>query len=90
MLTLIASREFEEHYQNLPSAIQRKIEKQEALFIHNPFHSSLRTEKLSPKHKGLWSFRVDKKYRVLFRFIDHDTALLLTVGLHDWIYRINW
>ena len=31
-------------------------------------HSSLKTELLNPKHKGIYSFRVDKKYRGMFFF----------------------
>jgi Txe/YoeB family toxin of Txe-Axe toxin-antitoxin module len=31
-------------------------------------HSSLRTELFNPKHKGFYSFRVDKKYRGMFFF----------------------
>jgi Txe/YoeB family toxin of Txe-Axe toxin-antitoxin module len=31
-------------------------------------HSSLKTELLNPKHDGVYSFRVDKKYRGMFFF----------------------
>ncbi|MFZ1019475.1 MAG: hypothetical protein WAN61_00585 [Minisyncoccia bacterium] len=31
-------------------------------------HPSLKTELLNPKHDGIYSFRVDKKYRGLFFF----------------------
>ena len=44
-----------------------KFEKQKRLFEANPFHPSLHTEKLEPKSVGLYSFRIDKKYRAIFR-----------------------
>jgi Txe/YoeB family toxin of Txe-Axe toxin-antitoxin module len=31
-------------------------------------HPSLNTELLNPKHRGIYSFRVDKKYRGMFFF----------------------
>ena len=90
MMEIVLTEEFERRYQKLPSAIQRKAEKQERLFRQNPFHPSLRTEKLEPKEKELWSFRVDKRYRILFRFLDRNRILFLTIGPHDWIYRIRF
>ena len=39
------------------------------LFRANPFHPSLHVEKLHPKHHEVWSFRVDRAYRVIFKFV---------------------
>ncbi len=36
----------------------------------------------------MWSFRIDRSYRVLFRFADRQKVIFLTVGPHDWIYKI--
>jgi mRNA-degrading endonuclease RelE of RelBE toxin-antitoxin system len=72
----------------LPDAIKRKLQKQESLFRQNPHHPSLHSEKLEPKGRQIWSFRIDRRYRVLFRFEDRDTVVLLSVGSHEWIYRV--
>ena len=88
VLTIILTEEFERRYQLLSPVIQKKAEKQERLFRANPFHPSLNTEKLQPREREMWSFRIDRRYRVLFRFINGQTALFLTVGPHDWIYKI--
>lgn len=82
--------EFEKRYIELPNQIKIKAEKQEKLFRSNPFHPSLHTEKLSPKSREVWSFRIDKNYRIIFRFLDKDKILFLNVGHHHWIYRINF
>lgn len=89
-LEIIVTEEFERLYKKLPKSIRNKTEKQEKLFRKNPFYPSLHTEKLNPKGKQLWSFRVDKKYRVAFRFIDSETTLFLAIGSHDWIYNIKF
>ena len=49
------------------SGLGKKLEKQRTLFEANPHHPGLNTEKLEPKSVGLYSFRIDKKYRAIFR-----------------------
>lgn len=90
MIEVIVTREFEKRYRKLPGFIQKKAEKQEQLFRQNPFHPSLNTEKLEPKNRKVWSFRVDRHYRIFFRFLDGQTVLLLTIGPHDWVYKLKF
>lgn len=62
--------------------IFNKFKKQAALFEQNPFHPSLETELLEPKLMKIWSFRVDKKYRALFIFINKDIVEIIEVNNH--------
>ena len=87
MTEIFYTEEFRRRYQELPAAIQKKAERREKLFRQNPFHSSLQTEKLKPKEKEYWSFRIDPEYRILFRFRDDHSVFFLTCGHHNWIYR---
>jgi mRNA-degrading endonuclease RelE of RelBE toxin-antitoxin system len=89
-MRIVTAAEFDKRYQKLPLIIQKKAEKQEKIFRSNPFHPSLHTEKLEPKNKELWSIRIDKSYRIIFRFIDGNTVLFLTTGPHDWIYKLKF
>lgn len=89
MLDISFTDEFERRYRKLPFPVQKKAEKQEQLFRANPFHPSLHTEKLSPRGREIWSFRIDHRYRILFRFSENEKVLFLTVGPHDWIYKIG-
>ena len=63
-------------------ALARKFEKQKTLFEQNPFHPSLQTELLEPHRMKIWSFRVDRKYRAIFMFRDHETVEILEVNNH--------
>ena len=90
MIEASITEEFQKRYRDLPIIIQKKAEKKEKLFRQNPFHPSLHTEKLEPKGKEVWSFRVDKKYRIFFRFINSNRVLFLTIGLHDWVYKLKF
>jgi len=81
------THEFEKRYAELPLEIQKRAEKQEGLFRQNPFYPSLHTEKLEPKARQVWSLRVDKSYRILFKFLGREKVVFLTIGPHDWIYK---
>lgn len=89
MVEVELADEFVKRYKLLPTVIQKKAEKQERLFRNNPFHPSLHTEKLEPRGKQLWSFRIDQSYRVLFKFVSSNKVIFMTVGPHDWIYKIG-
>ena len=58
-----------------------KFAKQKFLFEQSPLHPSLQTEKLEPKSVELYSFRVDKKYRAIFR-IRNSQAEIVIVTKH--------
>ena len=51
--------------------LERKWEKASGLFEINIRHTSLNTELLEPRWRGIYSFRLDNKYRALF-FITKD------------------
>lgn len=88
MWKIVVTEEFKRRYSLLTVETQKRAEKQEKLFRHNPFYPSLHTEKLEPKGKQIWTIRVDSNYRIAFRFVNKDTVAFLTIGTHDWIYKI--
>jgi len=90
MIEILLAEEFEKRYSKLPLAVKKKAEKQEKIFRQNPLHPSLHTEKLEPKSKQVWSFRIDKRYRIFFRLTDGSKVLFLTVGPHDWVYKLKF
>jgi addiction module RelE/StbE family toxin len=57
-----------------------------ALFQEDPFHSSLKTHKLTGKLKGLWAFAVSYDCRVVFSFLNQNEVLLIDIGTHDEVY----
>lgn len=81
------TEEFVRRYKALPTLIRKKAERREKLFRLNPHNPSLKTEKLQPAKKEYWSFRIDRNYRVIFRFGNNNIIYLITCGHHSWIYR---
>ena len=63
--------------------LQNKLEKQIKLLKSNPKHPSLNVELLEPKEYGIYSFRIDKKYRGLFVFRPGKKVLeIITITVH--------
>ncbi len=63
--------------------LQSKFSKQIALFQYNPRHPGLHTELLEPSDKGIYSFRLDRKYRVLFIWREDRQAIeILVITAH--------
>lgn len=58
-----------------------KWEKVARLFGQNIRHPSLHTELLEPRWRGIYSFRLDKKYRALF-FIVGGKAEVFQITNH--------
>lgn len=89
-MEIFTTEDFENDYSSLPKQIQKKAKKQEEIFKNNPFYPSLHTEKLHPKSKAIWSFRVDINYRVIFRVLGKNKVVFIAIGPHDWVYKIKF
>jgi hypothetical protein len=48
--------------------LSKKWEKAKQLFENDPSHPSLKTELLEPKHRLIYSFRIDRRYLVRYSF----------------------
>jgi len=64
-------------------SLKKKFAKQITLLSENPKHPSLHVELLEPKSQGIYSFRIDRKYRALFFFRpDQQSLEILTLTVH--------
>lgn len=64
-------------------SLQNKFRKHVELLSQNPRHPSLHVELLEPKQHGIYSFRIDRKYRALFFFRpDQQGIEILAVTIH--------
>ena len=81
-MTVYFHPQFKDSYKNLPTEIKRKAEKKEIIFKKNPRDSRLKTHKLHGKLKKLWSFSIDKSYRIIFEFMGKD-IIFLDIGTHS-------
>jgi mRNA-degrading endonuclease RelE of RelBE toxin-antitoxin system len=79
--------DFIKSYNNLSAVLRKKVDKQENFFKNNLLHPSLGIEKLIPKGRELWSIRVDRSYRIIFKFVNREQVIFIVVGHHRWIYK---
>lgn len=63
--------------------ILKKYEKQLRFLGENPRYPGLNVELLEPRKRGIYSFRIDKKYRALFIFRDDlDAIEVISITSH--------
>ena len=62
--------------------LSKKWEKARKLFENDPSHPSLNTELLEPKHRLIYSFRLDKKYRAIFICLPEEKVEIIAVTKH--------
>lgn len=60
----------------------KKFERQYQQFLKNPHHPSLNLEILEPRNRGFYSFRLDRKYRVVFIFDYNQNIEILAITNH--------
>lgn len=86
ILKVHSTSAFEKSLRKLPVWIQDLAEKKDKWFRKNAFDPRLRTHKLRGELEEYWSYSINYKYRILFRFINDTEAIYYDIGTHD-IYR---
>ena len=77
---------FKKDFLSLPDTARKAASKQIAQLLMDHNHPSLRLEGISGR-KGIFSVRVDGRYRISLSFEDDETILLRRVLDHDDLYR---
>jgi len=78
---------FVKSVKKLPKDIQRALAKKILYLQDNPFDSRLHTKQLSTPLEGIFSFRINREYRVLFRFDSPTAVFLLSTKHRKDVYR---
>ena len=87
-MTIYVYPRYRRSYKKLDPQLQRLADEHIALFRKDPFDPRLDTHSLHGKLKNQWSFSVDRRYRILFEFLDKQKkdVVFLDVGNHS-IYQ---
>ena len=78
-MKIIFADEFYKRFEDLPKEIKDIYRKQEAIFRMNWRDPRLHIKKLKD-YPYPFSFRITRRYRVLFAFVDIDMILFATIG----------
>ena len=60
----------------------RKWDKASKLFETNIRHPSLNTELMEPRWRGIYSFRIDRKYRAMFLSVSSEKIEVIAITNH--------
>ena len=85
-MKILYTKQFVRMLEHLPENIRELYFKQETYFEIEWRDSRLHTKRLHGT-PTLFSFRVTRKYRVLFNLVEPDTALFSAIGNRKDIYR---
>lgn len=89
MIDLIWGNSFKRAYKKTLKAkphLRNRIIQCLELFTNDPFHPSLNTHKLSGKLKDFWALVVEDDCRIVFKFLEDGTVILIDIGKHDEVY----
>ena len=75
-------KKWQKKHPELNARFQERLQ----LFCEQPFHPSLKTHSLSGNLEGLFAFSITFEYRLVFKFIDENKVLLISIGTHDEVY----
>lgn len=82
-MDILYSSSFSRAYQGLDIRIKEKAERAEVIFRSNPLDPRLKTHQLHGRLRGLRSFSVDKRIRILFRFLDKTKTKVYFLDIGD-------
>jgi len=81
-----STSEFEKSFCKLPIRIQDLAIEKDKWFRKNAFDRRLHTHKLKGELEGYLSYYINRRYRVLFRFLNDNEVIYYDIGTHD-IYK---
>ena len=85
-MKIARTESFKRDYQFLPNDVRKAAAKQITQLLIDHTHPSLRLEGIAG-YKGLFSARVNERYRMSLSFEKNDTILLRRILDHDDLYR---
>ena len=77
---------FKKLINRIPLEVVEALTIKQSLFTINPFHSALKTHKLTGKLNQYYSFSVTHSYRIIFEFIGRNKVVFVNIGTHE-IYK---
>jgi mRNA-degrading endonuclease RelE of RelBE toxin-antitoxin system len=84
-MSIIETEDFKKDLKDFPSDIRRLFQKQKAIFKQNWLDPRLHTKRIK-ELPGVYSFRITRRYRVLFYFRNGE-AIFFKIGHRKEIYR---
>lgn len=85
-MKILFHRIFEKRYKKLPDKIKQRVKERNILFEKDPYNPILNNHALNGKYMGYRSISVTGNIRIIYKFLNKDTALFSDVGTHSELY----
>lgn len=86
MTEIYFSPRFKKSINKIPLEVIEALTIKQSLFIINPFHSTLKTHKLTGKLNQYYSFSITHSYRIIFEFLNKNKVVFVNIRTHE-IYK---
>ena len=70
-------------YKKLDIHLKEEVKEKIELFKQDVFHPFLKTHKLNGRLKNRYSFSINYRYRIVFKYISKNEIVFLVIGDHD-------
>lgn len=77
---------FEKRYKKLSEKIKQKVKERNILFEKDPYNPILNNHALNGKYMGYRSISITGDIRIIYKFLDKNTALFSEIGTHNQLY----
>ena len=86
MVVVSFKKGFQKSAQFLSNQQREKLSELVVLLAEDPFHPKLHTKSLDGKLAGLFSFRITRDWRVMFKFVSSKEVLVVKVRHRKEVY----
>lgn len=86
MLKALHHKNFKKDFKKLPKNMRERFGERFMIFLKNPTDPIVRDHPLLGILEGKRAFSVGGDTRVIYRFLDKNTILLLRIGTHNQVY----
>ncbi|OHB22193.1 MAG: hypothetical protein A2939_00240 [Parcubacteria group bacterium RIFCSPLOWO2_01_FULL_48_18] len=87
MVRVYYTENFLKHAKKITEKQQAELARLVVLLKENPYHPRLHSKSLSGEFTGIYSFRITRDFRALFKFLSSDEIILVDIGHRKDIYR---
>lgn len=86
-MTLRFHREFDKQFRKLKARERTRVRERLALFLHQPYHPTLRNHALRGRYLDYRSISIGGDLRAIFKMVSEEEYVFVTIGTHSQLYE---
>lgn len=85
-MKIVFHKSFEKQYKKLSNKAKQRVKERNMLFEKDPYNPILNNHALNGKYMGYRSISITGDIRIIYKFLNKDTALFSEIGTHSELY----